>query len=107
MPRNLEPSGGRIGGTDPGATSSAGDGPSPSCGAAQPSTRSLPPARMCFVIGQFSAPGGAERVMSILANHWAARGHAIRLIDIAGDGTPFYELDSRIDFCRLRAPGAS
>ena len=87
MPRNLELDG--------------------SSGAAQPSTRSLPPTRMCFVIGQFSAPGGAERVMSILANHWAARGHAIRLIDIAGEGTPFYELDPRIDFCCLRAPGAS
>jgi len=40
--------------------------------------------------------GGAERVMSILANYWAERGEDVSLITIDSKENDFYKLDSRI-----------
>jgi GalNAc-alpha-(1->4)-GalNAc-alpha-(1->3)-diNAcBac-PP-undecaprenol alpha-1,4-N-acetyl-D-galactosaminyltransferase len=49
--------------------------------------------------------GGAERVMSILANYWASKGWGITLIMLVPPTTaPFYQLDPRI---KLRSLGIS
>jgi GalNAc-alpha-(1->4)-GalNAc-alpha-(1->3)-diNAcBac-PP-undecaprenol alpha-1,4-N-acetyl-D-galactosaminyltransferase len=49
--------------------------------------------------------GGAERVMSILANYWVDRGWGITLIMLVPPTTaPFYQLDPRI---KLRSLGVS
>jgi len=42
------------------------------------------------------ANGGAERVMSTMANYWAVRGEDITLITINSMDSDFYPLDSRI-----------
>ncbi len=45
------------------------------------------------------ATGGAERVLSILANSWSQRGWEITLVTTHDDGSaPFYTLDSAINF---------
>lgn len=42
-------------------------------------------------------PGGAERVISHLANHWARHGHAVHLVLLAGaDQPPYYRLDAEV-----------
>ncbi len=52
--------------------------------------------------------GGAERVMSIMANYWAAKNLDITVITFEdGTQTPFYELDSRINRVPLELAGAS
>jgi GalNAc-alpha-(1->4)-GalNAc-alpha-(1->3)-diNAcBac-PP-undecaprenol alpha-1,4-N-acetyl-D-galactosaminyltransferase len=46
--------------------------------------------------------GGAERVMSILANYWACQGWEVTLIMLVDATTPaFYPLDPRI---QLKTP---
>jgi GalNAc-alpha-(1->4)-GalNAc-alpha-(1->3)-diNAcBac-PP-undecaprenol alpha-1,4-N-acetyl-D-galactosaminyltransferase len=47
--------------------------------------------------------GGAERVMSIIANYWAARNwHVTILCFDDGSSPPFYDLDKRIDYRALK-----
>ena len=52
-------------------------------------------------------PGGAERVLSILANAWAARGTPVTLITLSDSSTDFYRIDPRIERVALRATGSS
>lgn len=56
----------------------------------------LPTMRLCLVISSLSA-GGAERVMSTLANAWAGRGHDVHLLTTHDGGAPpHFELDSGV-----------
>ncbi len=52
-------------------------------------------------------PGGAERVMAVLANGLAARGHSVRLITLAGREHDFYVLDRHVERCALGLTGDS
>ncbi len=52
--------------------------------------------------------GGAERVMSIIANYWATHGWDVTLITLVGpDRPPFYPLDPRIKLQQLGVAGDS
>ena len=41
--------------------------------------------------------GGAERVVSTLANHWVSEGHQVRIVTLTDTATDFYRLDPRIE----------
>ena len=52
--------------------------------------------------------GGAERVMSILANYWTTHGWNVTLITLVGESRPpFYPLDPRINLKQLGIAGDS
>ncbi len=54
-----------------------------------------PTMRITLVISQLG-PGGAERVMSKMANYWAERGHEISLITYSLAKQDFYKLNSDV-----------
>jgi GalNAc-alpha-(1->4)-GalNAc-alpha-(1->3)-diNAcBac-PP-undecaprenol alpha-1,4-N-acetyl-D-galactosaminyltransferase len=58
------------------------------------------PLRLTFVIAGL-AGGGAERVMTILANAAAARGHGARLLAMSAAGGDFYQMHPAVDLVRL------
>jgi glycosyltransferase involved in cell wall biosynthesis len=63
--------------------------------------------RITFVISSLSA-GGAERVMSIMANYWAQKEINITLLTFNDSSErPFFELDSRIQYIPLGLTGIS
>lgn len=51
--------------------------------------------------------GGAERVTSNLANHWARAGWCVDLVTIAPRSADFYPLDTRVHRHELRLSGTS
>jgi GalNAc-alpha-(1->4)-GalNAc-alpha-(1->3)-diNAcBac-PP-undecaprenol alpha-1,4-N-acetyl-D-galactosaminyltransferase len=52
--------------------------------------------------------GGAQRVMSILANYWATHGWEVTLITLSGNSRPsFYQLESQIKLLQLGIIGDS
>lgn len=50
---------------------------------------------ICFFIFSLTG-GGAERVTSLLANHWARTGHNVTVVTLAGAEHDAYSLDRRI-----------
>jgi GalNAc-alpha-(1->4)-GalNAc-alpha-(1->3)-diNAcBac-PP-undecaprenol alpha-1,4-N-acetyl-D-galactosaminyltransferase len=62
--------------------------------------------RLAFVISSLSS-GGAERVLSSMANYWAHKGWAITVITLANNDSDFYSLDDRISRIALGAAGQS
>jgi len=63
--------------------------------------------RIAFVIPSLG-PGGAERVATLLANDWAARGHDVTLATFEAPGTePFFALEQGIAVRELAAAAAS
>ena len=63
-------------------------------------------ARVVLVISSLR-PGGAERVISIMANHWARRGCGITLVTIDAGSADFYALDPRVTRVALGVAGNS
>ena len=56
---------------------------------------------LALVISSLNA-GGAERVLSMLANHWVAQNHQVTFITLAPPhAVPFYTLDSKIKIIQL------
>ena len=51
--------------------------------------------KICLIISSLSA-GGAERVLSLMANDWAGRGHDVTLMTLASNAVDFYALDPRV-----------
>lgn len=52
--------------------------------------------RITFVITHLRC-GGAERIMSVMANYWSQKGWEVTLLTLDDDSTsPFFELDSRV-----------
>lgn len=63
-------------------------------------------ARVALVVSSLDA-GGAERVISIMANHWAERGWDVSLITIESAARDFYAIDPRVTRTSLDAGGCS
>ena len=59
--------------------------------------------KICFCI-DYLGGGGAERVMSLLANKMSSMGHCVFLIEasITDDITPFYSLSDKVKHIYLR-----
>ena len=63
--------------------------------------------QIVFVIYSLQA-GGAERVLSIMANHWSVKLHKVTVITLDDDDKPpFYDIDPRIQQISLDVAGAS
>lgn len=62
--------------------------------------------RVTFVISSL-ASGGAERVISHMANYWVRKGWYVTLITLSDTNTDFFELDSRINRKALQVTGSS
>lgn len=63
---------------------------------ANESGRISPQPRVTFVISAL-VTGGAQRVMSLMANYWAKEGWTITIVTLDdGQQAPFYELDPRV-----------
>jgi len=59
----------------------------------------------CFIYSL--GPGGAERVMSILASAWVSRGHRVTIVTYDEGSTAFYALHPEVTVQKLRLAGGS
>jgi glycosyltransferase involved in cell wall biosynthesis len=56
--------------------------------------------RIVLAISSLS-PGGAERIISGLANHWAAMGWGVTLVSFGPSEEPYYPLDPKVQLVQL------
>lgn len=54
-----------------------------------------PAPRVTLVVASL-ASGGAERVISTMANYWAARGRSVALVTLYGESADFFTVDPRV-----------
>jgi GalNAc-alpha-(1->4)-GalNAc-alpha-(1->3)-diNAcBac-PP-undecaprenol alpha-1,4-N-acetyl-D-galactosaminyltransferase len=60
-----------------------------------------------FVVSSLAA-GGAQRVMSLLANHWAQAGYRVTILAFSRSGVePFFPLDSHVQYVPIGIEGES
>jgi glycosyltransferase involved in cell wall biosynthesis len=87
-----------------GVNAPARPGPAPTAPSAPPALTTWLPAarapavpkrRMGLLIATLQS-GGAERVCSLLANHWAQRGHSVQLMTLADPSSDAYEIDPAV-----------
>jgi GalNAc-alpha-(1->4)-GalNAc-alpha-(1->3)-diNAcBac-PP-undecaprenol alpha-1,4-N-acetyl-D-galactosaminyltransferase len=62
--------------------------------------------RITLVLSSLSS-GGAERVMSLMANHWAEKHWAVTMVTLAGAETDFFSLSPSVSRVSLRLEGSS
>src|SRR6476646_8205124 len=62
--------------------------------------------RLTLAISSLAA-GGAERVLSTMANHWAARDWSVTLVTLAPTTNDFYTLHPAVNRVELNATGVS
>lgn len=62
--------------------------------------------RITFVISSLSS-GGAERVMSIMANFWAQKGWSVTLITLSSEESDFYEIHRDVNRIAMGLDGKS
>lgn len=62
--------------------------------------------KITLIISSLSS-GGAERVMSIMANYWAQKGQNVTLITLDSTQTDFYKIDSNVKRISLGLMGKS
>src|SRR5690242_13096208 len=62
--------------------------------------------RLTLAISSLAA-GGAERVMSTLANHWAARDWSVTLVTLSATSSDFYPVHPAVRRIGLNASGFS
>jgi glycosyltransferase involved in cell wall biosynthesis len=62
--------------------------------------------RITLVIPSLSS-GGAERVMSLMANYWAQKDWPVTMVTMAGAETDFFPMSTRISRVSLRLEGPS
>ncbi|MFM8454710.1 MAG: glycosyltransferase [Gammaproteobacteria bacterium] len=56
---------------------------------------------LALIISSLNA-GGAERVLTELANYWVSKGHQVTLVTLASpDAKPFYPLHSKVRLIQL------
>ncbi len=54
--------------------------------------------RLTLVIGTLDPPAGAQRVLCLMANHWAAKGEEVSLLTLSATTPPFYPLHPRVAY---------
>lgn len=65
--------------------------------------RAMRPYALTLIISTLSG-GGAERVMSLIANDWADRGHAVSLLTYGAENEDHYALHSGVERIALSMP---
>jgi glycosyltransferase involved in cell wall biosynthesis len=54
-------------------------------------------AKRLTLVAASLGPGGTERVLAAMANHWVAAGRSVRLVTLSASSGDFYPLDPRVE----------